>query len=282
MNIHSVRSEVTKVELREIALVPYQMISPAKSRSMTGILQDGLSAIYKCTVEDTPIDAKRFYNVLLADTTFNGHIKIHKDGVYYGKDIFSHILPPLNFHQDEVETIDDYIKPLRDIVDRIKFELFINHIDPDHISYQRVPELQKIVSQSIKVYLGEYKKTPKNIIGLLQKIDKKLLTNKPHGLKTLVNQLDKATKIASRVNTTRKVTLDVRQGILNKGVLGKAQFKSGGGDYNFIYRTWEDFGPMAAKDLVTKVQKTMDNWLVGEGHTIGMGDMLVSKEDVRS
>jgi DNA-directed RNA polymerase beta' subunit len=188
----------------------------------------------------------------------------------------------LNFHISETETSDDYIKPLKGIVDRIRFELFITHIDPDHISFQRVPELQKIVSQSIKVYLGKYKDTPKDIIDLLQKIDKKLLTNKPRGLKTLVNALDKATKSAAKENTVRKVKLDVREGKLNVGTLGKAQFKSGGGDYNFIYRTWEDFGPVAAKDLVTKVQKTMDYWLVGHGHTIGMGDMLVKEADVRS
>ena len=284
MNIHLPRSKVTQEELRMIALVPNQMISPAKSRSITGILQDGLSAIYKSTVHNVPMKAKRFYNTLLADDMFNGVVNIHKDGIYYGKDIFSHILPPLNYHKIEREPKHEFVKPLKDIIEQIKFNLFITYVDPEHISFQRVPDLQKKVSQQIKVFLGEYKKDknvhPK-IIETLEIIDKKLLTNKPRGLKSIVNNLEKMAKQDERKYTTSKLELDIVQGKLNYGKLGRSHFKSGGGDYNFIYRTWQDFGPLAARDLVTKVQKTMDYWLISDGHTIGMGDMLVHSKDVR-
>lgn len=284
MNIHLPRSKVTQEELRMIALVPNQMISPAKSRSITGILQDGLSAIYKSTVHNVPMSAKRFYNVLLADDMFNGVVDIHKDGIYYGKDIFSHILPPLNYHKVYKEPVHEFVDPLKNVIDQIRFNLFITDVDPDHISFQRVPDLQKKVSQFIKIFVGKYKSDKninKRIIELLQAIDKKLLTNKPRGLKNMVDNLEKLANEDAKKYTKKKVELDIVQGKLNHGKIGRSHFKSGGGDYNFIYRTWEDFGPLAARDLVTKVQKTMDYWLISDGHTIGMGDMLVHNKDVR-
>jgi macrodomain Ter protein organizer (MatP/YcbG family) len=69
MNMHMPQDEEAEAELKNLAAVPYQIISPAKNQSIIGIFQDSLLGSYRFTrpgVSFTPRDAM---NLLMA---YNG------------------------------------------------------------------------------------------------------------------------------------------------------------------------------------------------------------------
>ena len=69
MNMHMPQDEEAEAELKNLAAVPYQIISPAKNQSIIGIFQDSLLGSYRLTrpgVSFTPRDAM---NLLMA---YNG------------------------------------------------------------------------------------------------------------------------------------------------------------------------------------------------------------------
>ena len=71
MNMHMPQDEEAEAELKNLAAVPYQIISPAKNQSIIGIFQDSLLGSYRLTrpgVSFTPRDAM---NLLMAYTGIN-------------------------------------------------------------------------------------------------------------------------------------------------------------------------------------------------------------------
>jgi DNA-directed RNA polymerase II subunit RPB1 len=78
MNMHMPQDEEAEAELKNLAAVPYQIISPAKNQSIIGIFQDSLLGSYRLTrpgVSFTPRDAM---NLLMAykgvnEGLFAGH-----------------------------------------------------------------------------------------------------------------------------------------------------------------------------------------------------------------
>jgi DNA-directed RNA polymerase beta' subunit len=71
MNMHMPQDEEAEAELKNLAAVPYQIISPAKNQSIIGIFQDSLLGSYRLTrpgVSFTPRDAM---NLLMAHNGVN-------------------------------------------------------------------------------------------------------------------------------------------------------------------------------------------------------------------
>lgn len=91
MNIFVPQSIATQIELDEIANVKLQIITPTSSRTIIGIVQDGLIGTYNMTSDDIKINWKNAMNIL-SYTTQNKIIK--KDTKYTGKELFSYIIPP--------------------------------------------------------------------------------------------------------------------------------------------------------------------------------------------
>jgi len=99
MNLHMPQDPESEAELKNLAAVPYQIVSPANNSSIIGIYQDSMLGSYQFTragIHFTPRDAMNllmmFDNVnekqLLAD--------IKKDGGVTNFDILSQIMPPLS------------------------------------------------------------------------------------------------------------------------------------------------------------------------------------------
>ena len=75
MNLFDPQSLQTSVELYETNLVPNQIITPAKSTSVIGIVQDAVVGTYKLTGTDIgDINRQRYYNILMWHDTFTGDI----------------------------------------------------------------------------------------------------------------------------------------------------------------------------------------------------------------
>ena len=91
MNIFVPQSIQAMIELEYIADVKRQIITPAKSIPIIGIIQDGLLGSYNLTKDDTTIDWKSAMNIL-SMTDINDYTVIDKKDCN-GKDLFSKIIP---------------------------------------------------------------------------------------------------------------------------------------------------------------------------------------------
>jgi DNA-directed RNA polymerase II subunit RPB1 len=93
MNIFLPQSIQTQIELEEIADVKRQIISPATSTPIIGIVQDGLLGAYNLTDPSMKIDWRDVMNII-SYTTIDDFSSLKKDKQYQGKDLFSLIIPP--------------------------------------------------------------------------------------------------------------------------------------------------------------------------------------------
>jgi DNA-directed RNA polymerase beta' subunit len=74
MNMHVPQSKQTEVELRELALVPTQILSPAYNSPIINIVQDTLVGTYLFTRNDNYLTRQQVYDLLGYLDNFNGDI----------------------------------------------------------------------------------------------------------------------------------------------------------------------------------------------------------------
>ena len=94
MNLHMPQDEESEAELKGLAAVPYQIVSPANNSSIVGIFQDSLLGAYRFTRPNIKFSQLEAMNLLM---TFN---KINTDVLKDKKeisnfDILTQIMPPL-------------------------------------------------------------------------------------------------------------------------------------------------------------------------------------------
>ena len=65
MNLHMPQDEEAECELRNLAAVPYQIVSPANNKTIVGIFQDSLLGIYRLTRNNVVFDTKTAMNLLM-------------------------------------------------------------------------------------------------------------------------------------------------------------------------------------------------------------------------
>jgi len=65
MNLHMPQDVLSEVELKCLAAVPYQIISPANNQSIVGIFQDSLLGAYRFTRENITFDKRSAMNMLM-------------------------------------------------------------------------------------------------------------------------------------------------------------------------------------------------------------------------
>jgi DNA-directed RNA polymerase II subunit RPB1 len=92
MNMHYPQSVQTMNELRDLAYIPYMIISQKDGVPIIGMVQDVLLGSYRMSDDKVRIDAKNVYNLQMVNSNFNGKIKYKES--FTGKELFSLILPP--------------------------------------------------------------------------------------------------------------------------------------------------------------------------------------------
>lgn len=93
MNIFLPQSVQSKIELEEIADVKRQIITPATSRTIIGIVQDGLIGSYNLTSPNMRIDWRSAMNIM-SYTSIDKFSSFKKNKDYTGHELFSMIIPP--------------------------------------------------------------------------------------------------------------------------------------------------------------------------------------------
>ena len=65
MNMHMAQSTLAETELRHLAAIPYQMISPSSNSPIIGIYQDSLLGSYRFTRPDIKFTPREAMNLLM-------------------------------------------------------------------------------------------------------------------------------------------------------------------------------------------------------------------------
>ena len=98
MNLHMPQDPESEAELKNLAAVPYQIVSPANNSSIIGIYQDSMLGSYQFTREGVNFSPRDAMNILMM---FNGVnefelLKLAQQESITNYDILTQIMPPLS------------------------------------------------------------------------------------------------------------------------------------------------------------------------------------------
>ena len=110
MNLHMPQDEESEAELKNLAAVPFQIISPANNQSIIGIFQDSLLGSYQFTRVGVKFDSRAAMNLLMALDTVNESMFSNIDGNLSNFQILSQIMPPitLKYKKKQFGEKEDY------------------------------------------------------------------------------------------------------------------------------------------------------------------------------
>ena len=112
MNLHMPQDPESEAELKNLAAVPYQIISPANNTSIIGIYQDSLLGCYQFTRPDIHFSPRDAMNLLMMFNGVNEQELLKSAESEKGItnfDILSQILPPLSMkYKTKADDKDDF------------------------------------------------------------------------------------------------------------------------------------------------------------------------------
>ena len=95
MNLHMPQDDESAAELKNLAAVPYQIISPANNKSIVGVFQDSLLGAYQFTRQNIKFTPQQSMNLLMSFPKVDIS-KIAKNKSMTSFEILSQIMPPLS------------------------------------------------------------------------------------------------------------------------------------------------------------------------------------------
>jgi DNA-directed RNA polymerase beta' subunit len=243
MNLHMPQDPESEAELRNLAAVPYNIISPANNKSIIGIYQDSMLGCYQFTREHVNFTQRDAMNLLMMFDGVNEHELLKKGETITNFDILSQIMPPLSLKyktksfkddKDDVKTSNkvleirngEYIRGQMDkgvLADGTKGLLHRTCNDFGNMASAKfIDDLQNIVT--------EYMKSSSFSVGISDLIsdDKtkneiiEVITKKKNDVKNLIDQI----QIGVFENNTGKTNEEEFETQVNN-ILNKATDESG-------------------------------------------------------
>ena len=96
MNLHMPQDAESDAELRNLAAVPYNLISPANNAPIIGIYQDSMLGSYRFTRDNINFTPRMAMNLLMMNQRVNTDDLKDKDGVVSSFNVLTQIMPPLS------------------------------------------------------------------------------------------------------------------------------------------------------------------------------------------
>ena len=93
MNLHMPQDLESESELRNLAAVPYQLVSPSNNKPIVGIFQDSMLGAHQFTKKDSIFTKRYAMNLLMNSSRINTNLFTNKNVTCF--DILSQILPPI-------------------------------------------------------------------------------------------------------------------------------------------------------------------------------------------
>jgi len=95
MNMHIGQNVLAETELRNLAAIPYQIISPANNGPIIGIYQDSLLGSYRFTRDEITLNPREAMNLLMMYSKVNPSTLFANHQKVTNFDVLSQIMPPL-------------------------------------------------------------------------------------------------------------------------------------------------------------------------------------------
>ena len=227
MNLHMPQNELSETELRNLAAIPYQIISPSSNAPIIGIYQDSMLGSYQFTRQGIEFNPRQAMNLLMGYANIDMKDLRNKKKIT-NFDILSQITPPISlkyktklFEDGEDAAISNNVleinngKYLRGQADKGVFASgtkgILNRICNDfgNIACSNyIDDLQQVIT--------EYMKTSAYSVGISDLVSDRKTTES-------VLQV-----ISSKMNDVKEITDKVHLGILenNSGKTNAQEFES--------------------------------------------------------
>ena len=191
MNLHMPQDDEAEAELKGLAAVPYQIISPAKNNSIIGIFQDSLLGVYQFTRGGLPgFDARMAMNLLMGYKNVNPALFGDPKKKITNFQILSQILPPLSmkYKTKQFGGSDDYATS-NNVLEIKDGEILRGHIDSGVLASTTSGMIQRICNDfgnfasasfidDLQNIITEYMKTSAYSVGISDLISDKKTTEK--------------------------------------------------------------------------------------------------------
>jgi len=261
MNLHMAQDPESEAELRNLAAVPYQIISPANNSSIIGIFQDSMLGCYQFTRKDVNFTPREAMNLLMMYDSINEINLINeyeKNNKITSFNIISQIVPPLSLKYKTKgynEEKDDYNTTKTGVLEIIDGDYIRGQMTKDVLAAGSKGLLHRICNDygnmasgkfidDLQNIITEYMKTSGFSVGISDLIsDKKtndeiidVITKKKTEVKNLIDQ----TQIGIFENNTGKTNEEEFEtqvnNILNQATSesGKIGLKSLGSNNRFV------------------------------------------------
>ena len=261
MNLHMPQDPESEAELRNLAAVPFQIISPANNSSIIGIYQDSMLGCYQFTRKDVNFTPREAMNILMMFDGVNENELIadfDKNNKISSFNILTQITPPLSLKYKTkgfVEDKDDYNTTKTGVLEIIDGEYIRGQMTKDVLAAGSKGLLHRICNDfgnmasakyidDLQNVITEYMKSSGFSVGISDLIsDKKtndeiidVITKKKTDVKNLIDQ----TQIGIFENNTGKTNEEEFEtqvnNILNQATSesGKIGLKSLGANNRFV------------------------------------------------
>ena len=118
MNLHMPQDVESESELRNLAAVPYQIISPGNNTPIIGIYQDSMLGSYRFTRENVNFTPREAMNILMMFPRVNERKLLEKNGIISSFDILTQIMPPLTlFYKNKLYADGEDIKTSNNVIE---------------------------------------------------------------------------------------------------------------------------------------------------------------------
>ena len=219
MNLHMPQDIESEVELKNLAAVPYQIISPANNNSIVGIYQDSLLGAYRLTRENISFNPRQTMNLLMAfdKPDMNTLFKNIKKPIS-SFNLLSQIVPPLTMKYNIKPLDDDEDKSKSNKVLEIKNGTFVRgQLSKSTLGGATKGLLQRVCNDygnmasaafvdDLQNIVTEYMKTSSYSVGISDLITEKatydIIVNKIVEVKDAVQSIIQDTQLGSFINET--------------------------------------------------------------------------------
>jgi len=135
MNLHCPQNIQTMFELKDLASVPYLILTQKDGKPSIEVVQDTLVGSFRLTKDYTIVGDKQMANLQMCNSYFKGKLeKPSKDYTYTGKELFSEILPPALYIEEKNKAGDKVIihnsKLIKGNLDKAVFHNITNGLIP--------------------------------------------------------------------------------------------------------------------------------------------------------
>lgn len=110
MNLHMPQDQESEAELKNLAAVPYQIISPGNNSPIIGVFQDSMLGCYQFTRENVNFTPREAMNLLMMYNSVNEHELLKYGEKISSFNLLSQIMPPLSLKYNNEKGVDQIVE----------------------------------------------------------------------------------------------------------------------------------------------------------------------------